>query len=84
MFDRVLNMPLNSATHCFKNLFWDWFSCNVNLLVLKLKHNYYILRLTLTKKDSNDWNLTYLNKHDVYYEQFVASVIHIETNLALE
>ena len=35
------------------------FSCNVNLLILKFKINYYTLRLTLSKTAYNDWKLTY-------------------------
>ena len=27
---------------------YDWFSCNVNLLILKFEHNYHTLRLTLS------------------------------------
>ena len=50
----------------------------IELLILKFKYNYYILHLT--EQSNNDWSLTYLKQHGVYYRQLAAFVIHIETN----
>ena len=44
-----------------------------------MKHNYYILHLTLSKTNS-DQNLTDLYYHGVYYRQCMAFVDHTETN----
>ena len=48
--------------------------------MLKLKNNYYTLRLTLSKTVYNDWNLSVFKLYGVYYRQYMAFVIHIKTN----
>ena len=66
MFGGILNRlfasltPLWSATHFLeKKIGSDWFSCNVNLVILKLKHGCHVLRLIVSKIILIE-NVTYL------------------------
>ena len=47
MFDRVMNMHLQSATHCLEKL--RMLIRLIQLQHLKFKHNYHIFCLTLSK-----------------------------------